>query len=1677
MMMRMRNRATKRRRAHLFQLGAVLLLAPLLFSGRDVCGTICMSPSADSVNEVRIERGAVHVKFRHTWNSMSVRTRSGKWLSLVQPVLYGLTHAPGKHIRWPDVAWPCLTWHALEQGEQRDVLYVEGRQAGWLVQAWLALYAEEEALYIRKRTTRIRRPAGMVNSWGTLGASYPAGEFGTEKMTVVIDDQRVGAKPGVGERFCVFRRSDRSVALVSPGEAFQHRGEGARHFFRCTNHPDTNYVECLLSQTSASLEPGSVLETCFALLWGDGDVTPRVKLLLAGATAFAARLPAPRLPPAITEPSAPAKPVGNLPSAIARASFSTPEGLRRRVWCTGPRLTAPPVLDGRLDDERWQGPWTGDFILQNTVDLAADIKTAFKVRFDDSALFVAVRCTQPRMADISVRKLTPRQWASGEKIEMFFQAGGHIFQFGVDPEGGLYDSRDGRADVDLEVTAAVRKAAEEWTYEIKIPFTELGMRCPDPFDTMAFNLVRNAVVPGSPMELSGWNAARGAFASAQNFGTLFFGTEEEYRTEQGYLLEALLDRDVYQTLHAGAGACVDIASSSSVPDTAELAVSILTTSGQALRASRAQVQGSRGGCVLDLSGLPPGQYEARFELVIEDQAVARTSKPFRIQAAARQTLAAGRVPISVSSQHDARVLPVSVGVPFPLGELRDAQSVRLIDASGDEVPVQVSTLARWDPAGSVSWLGLRFQAPEVSRSARPFVLEYGKPAGVRHPSPLRVIETEDQYLVHTGPLRFAVPADHGGVLDSVALDVDGDGSFGHAEVLVQPSAELGPYLVDGNGRWYRAALDRSAEVRMEESGPLRVVFRIASWYVSEDGVQLCRHVTRVSAFAGLPHLRLEHTWILTAATGEAVFKDIGFAVPIAENRETVFGTEHGPFGGYNRFPRSLLQLTERRYVIRGSYQRLFVSDAARRAPIRQDDLVEGVHAPGWMAVKGASAGMLLAVDEFWQNFPKELSLEGDTVTFHVWPKHGQPRARRLTERTAVKLDFVHSGETLDFTPPQELTEYEPVQPSERGFYVGAGRANAIGLAKTHRFALTFFPAGSAVSDLCSETLAVADTPCALAAPKWLTDSGAFGPMQPRGPERFSEVETALDLWSRVVPRLNHLGGFYGMWIYGQFHTTYNPNAERWDTYRIYNQLHHTGPRWPWIMWLRSGDTDLHDVALANTRSVADVGFCHFSRPEFEKLPWPYGKARGGLTDYKGLVPWHSGARNPDYNSMTAFLLWHSYLTGDAWTREVALTWGDLAKKQGPGGTHRTGAGTVAAVLDLYRATGDPALIPIYRKSADSLLKSQLADGSFPAWENYATWLGPYVRFTGNTDARSALVRWADAHLQGHGDLSEEWGNYMNLIAEAYFATGQRRYAQHARGLLESWCWSVNDNPDSHLRGAHGGRGGRSLSFLGFHLPRTVIALRAWADAGDDIVPLYPRTPYDSSETSEQRHRVEIRLLQDSDSPITFTVDGRFRERSPYREHPVQLTVTAPDGRRVMDKAITAIQRTWTAHGTTRAAPSRWFTESMPVPDSRGVFHVVLECADVAFTVWLPVSNRSEVVAVADGKIRLGDDAGMATVYLPKGLKRPVVGFTCHSNWPQTVRVRDPEFRVVETVHLFGMVPQAQRRSVSLRLPDDYEGGFWTVGGGRPHGVEIDFPGDWKPLHYAVWPQRTFRPER
>ncbi len=137
-----------------------------------------------------------------------------------------------------------------------------------------------------------------------------------------------------------------------------------------------------------------------------------------------------------------------------------------------------PVIDGRLDEELWSGKPTITRLIPRQADGYAPVKTEAWLSYDDSFLYVAVRCEEPILRDVlSEVKDRDGDLKEDDSIEILFDTNldkKSFHHFTVNPEGVFYDARQNDAKWNSTSKVVAGKDAEAWTVEMAIPLKDIN---------------------------------------------------------------------------------------------------------------------------------------------------------------------------------------------------------------------------------------------------------------------------------------------------------------------------------------------------------------------------------------------------------------------------------------------------------------------------------------------------------------------------------------------------------------------------------------------------------------------------------------------------------------------------------------------------------------------------------------------------------------------------------------------------------------------------------------------------------------------------------------------------------------------------------------------------------------------------------------------------------------------------------------------------------------------------------------------------------------------------------------------------------------------------------------------------------------------------------------------------
>ncbi len=964
--------------------------------------------------------------------------------------------------------------------------------------------------------------------------------------------------------------------------------------------------------------------------------------------------------------------------------------------------------------------------------------------------------------------------------------------------------------------------------------------------------------------------------------------------------------------------------------------------------------------------------------------------------------------------------PVSWGVPLPRGAVTAAGQLRLLDVAGNPVPCQFDPMATWDHGKSLKWVLLSFTLdPQQARGLK-LVSGSGVPPPTTGPV-LQIRAEGDTYVVDTGAMHCSV-LKAGGMLDCAGPLVGGEPrqSIGAAEA----------YLVATGPHYQGRFVAGPAEITLVRQGPRTATFRCEGWYEQEEK-KLCKYIHRLTFHAGSPVVKISQTFLLTEETGTVAFADIGLKLPLV-------GEWAGRFGMDGQVAAAPLIAGEGAPYLRQDAPEhcLYVDPRGQQEGRRMD---------GWMAqtTQGrngtADTSVVVAVHDAWQNYPLELGLSRKEMTLHLWPAHGRAdNLHPVTLDNINKLWFVHEGKLLDFTVPAQVHSFKGEGPENDYRYVRSAKvANAIGLAKTHDFLLLLTATGDATAHARALARQVNDPLVVSLSGKDMCATGAFDDLYPAGDPRFAAIDKGMRDFFLAERRMEELCQSCGKFNWGDGHTSWRWGELRFDTiYRTWRNTHHGAPRVPWVLWARSADPVFLQYGLRNARHVLDLDYCHYTTPELAKLPYPVGKIAGALNDYKGLVHWHSGNRLFDYNSMTDFALWYSFVSGDDWGLEVAKQWGDSAVAHfTSAGGHREGAGVCDALLTLYLATWDERYLTLVHQYATALIKSQLPDGRMPQWENYAPWLERYVRLVAPDGeapdaeryarARECLIRWADAYLVGPADASAEPGHgwaYYNILAAAYSVTAGSRPAQAEKYLAEGLgnLQAIADNcyeePGKPWAGYW--QGG---SLWGYIQQRAPYLLAALARHDKPVSPSYPEFAVS---------QCVLHLYSGPEQTLKLQLAGTSAEAG-------RAILRGPDGQEV---------KRWELP----KGPFEVREETPVQPETKYTLRIEPD----TIMVRVPVSNLpAEVMEPGPGGINAMRGSRLYFL-VPPGCAQFTVKVRGRL-WPQTLTLYDPEGKLLERrqwQEFDGPKPQ----TLTIRPTPPQQGKLWCLAQGLAKNMIVTF---------------------
>lgn len=357
----------------------------------------------------------------------------------------------------------------------------------------------------------------------------------------------------------------------------------------------------------------------------------------------------------------------------------------------------------------------------------------------------------------------------------------------------------------------------------------------------------------------------------------------------------------------------------------------------------------------------------------------------------RTAVAIRLIPIDTSGVAGSRQRePVTTGVSLPRGAVADPSTLRLRRADGTPAASQVRELERW-PDGTIRWALLDFEATRGDGEHAAYILDTEDNAVPPLHAPIVVDESADHVYVRSNEATFRIARGAPFPLSSLATTA-GD----------LTTADGTGLQITSGGRTDAWTVDT---ITVVAAGPVRAEIHVTAAPPAGAAATPLAVFARVEMFASTPAVRIHLTirnrrraqhpggqWPL-GDPGSLLLDaaNVSFRLPDATTSASITLDPSEPAAAVTP-PLMLLQASSggdqwqsRTHVNRDGQVRLpFRGYRFRTA----DGTQNGERATPTLTAQTAAGRLHVAVPNFWQNFPRALTLADSTVAVGLFPSDG-----------------------------------------------------------------------------------------------------------------------------------------------------------------------------------------------------------------------------------------------------------------------------------------------------------------------------------------------------------------------------------------------------------------------------------------------------------------------------------------------------------------------------------------------------------------------------------------------------------------------------------------------------------------------------------------------------------------
>lgn len=333
--------------------------------------------------------------------------------------------------------------------------------------------------------------------------------------------------------------------------------------------------------------------------------------------------------------------------------------------------------------------------------------------------------------------------------------------------------------------------------------------------------------------------------------------------------------------------------------------------------------------------------------------------------------------------------PLTCGIPFPRGVLKDAASLELLQEHSS-LPLQSNILDTW-PDGSIRWLLLDWQASYQGNSN--FLLQNNTTPAKASQQSLSISAATNRFTINNGVGVFTISTQPGDHLLSFRSEE-------HSEELSCASL----HVTDSQGRIYQPLIQC---IEKELTGSLRTVIKLHGHLIDSTSSTLCDLLIRFHFYTGHNTLRAEITlrntrkaehpgglWDL--GNGGAIYlRDANLRIVSLAKSGQWKGTIIPEYGIAHTFSDQVKLHQEssggenwnsRNHVNRHNKVPL----RFRGYELKYDSTTtQGLRATPTLMLRSEEQQLGIAVPGFWQKFPQALTAQTGEITYHFFPPQAE----------------------------------------------------------------------------------------------------------------------------------------------------------------------------------------------------------------------------------------------------------------------------------------------------------------------------------------------------------------------------------------------------------------------------------------------------------------------------------------------------------------------------------------------------------------------------------------------------------------------------------------------------------------------------------------------------------------